>query len=159
MKIKEKDVFNGLLYLIVFLFIFGIIIDLNILRIDYSSGVSNGLPYCIYCPVIISNLIEPKEGDFVAYRESEYNGSAFVYTYLNHKFVKKENGIYTAYAKEFDQYDYFLEDDFIGTILFEWNLKTTDDFMESCLKELDDSRILDKIGECNYWKRERVNKD
>ena len=144
--------FKIALSIISLIILFTILSNSNILRFDYTVGVSNGKPYCIFCPTITTNLKEPNEGDFVAYRKYEFNGSAFIYTLFNHKFVKKESDAFIVYSKEFRQYDYFPKDDFVGTVIFEWKLKTTDDFMESCLKELENSRIFDKIAECNSWR-------
>ncbi len=114
-----------------------------------SSGASQE-PYCLNCLGFYVSM-EPRVNDQIVYF-SKFKEDTFL---LQHPLIFKNETNYFACANPYKEkclgVDTINKEDYIGKVVFELKLETTQDFMIACLKELDDIKIENKIKYCLEW--------
>ncbi|MEK6882863.1 MAG: hypothetical protein AABY22_24785 [Nanoarchaeota archaeon] len=145
-------------------FLWGLLIAIAIIGILYvgkstrayglyiSSGASVE-PYCLNCLGFYVN-IKPIENSDIVYKVKFNDIEMFAVHPFLYETTEKYYACINQYKDSCLAIDEINKEDYRGRIIFELPLETTESFLLACLKELDGSKLKDKIDFCLEWERD-----
>lgn len=141
-KRRRLRIANKLFAFFILFIILVVTFDFNpTFKLFISRGVSQGPPFCKYCPgLMLTKNIPLVTGEDYIYRSQAGN-------LLNHKLVGARNDrlVFEVYKSPSDLIE---KDAVVGLVLFEIPLSTTNDFMEACLNTYPSE---DNHNYCKNW--------